>query len=77
MTLDLGGSFEVLTVPLAPGYGDSSDVAHRLVVGCLTAASDPVLMTAGGAIHHLPREAIRQILVWSTRPGIDRHPINP
>lgn len=45
-----------------PSYGATAEMAHDLLVLCLTAAEKPVVIDAGGKVHHLPRDLVRGVI---------------
>ena len=59
-----GPNGRTLQIPLSPRYGDSSELAHRTLLICLTGAQHPVVIDVEGGTHHIPRRSLRQVVTW-------------
>lgn len=53
-----------LTIPLAPGYGSTPDVAHDLLWLGLT-AEWPIVVDANGETHRLPPGSVMALATWA------------
>ena len=54
------------TVELGDGYGKTAELAHEFLTFALTAASKPVVVDQGGAIHRIPRKRLAFVAVWAS-----------
>lgn len=58
-----------LVVALCAGYGASADIAHELLMICLTAPGWPVVIDAAGVVTHVPRDLLRSVVTWAEHAG--------
>lgn len=54
-----------LVIPLAEGYGHTSEIAHAILLLCITAAERPVVVDAFGSMYRIPKECVRAVVTWS------------
>ena len=55
-----------LVIPLAEGYGHTSEIAHEILLLCITAAKKrPVVVDAFGSMYCIPKECVRAVVTWN------------
>lgn len=56
-----------LVIPLATGYGHTAEIAHEVLVLCITAAERPVVVDVDGKFVALPKALVRAVITWNQR----------
>lgn len=56
----------ILELTMSPGYGTSPEVAHEVLLLCITVAECPVVVDAQGELWPIPNRSLRALLTRST-----------
>lgn len=62
--LGLPGTLNLI-IPPAEGYGNTSEIAHEILLLCITAAERPVVVDTFGGFYRIPKDFVRAVVTWN------------